>query len=492
MSTDVVVIGSGVGGLTAAVLCAQRGHRVTVLERHTRPGGFLHRFFRQGVGYDTGFHYVGSARPEQLFGRVLRHLGVYDALEWLPLDPDGFDELRFPGESLRVPADLGRWRDRLVARFPDERAGLDAFFDEHRAAVAAYGLYHLDVTTPPEAVLPWEERSLQAVLDTHLRDPKLKSFIGAHAVLYGVPPDEAPFGMHALVTHHFFEGAWALRGGGDKLAGALVRRLRALGGRIVFRESAAHVETEGQRATAVVTESGTRYPADLLFANVHPAALAAMVDPGVFRPAYVNRVEGARPGLAHFGVYLRVRADLSRMGRTNLYSFEDWDLRRMHRPAGPDEIPFFFLSAPGGRESGVRPGTEQVVLGLAMTTWDAWAPWQDARDPAYASRKAATLGRFLEGVRAAFPAWEILHAEASTPLTTARYTGSRFGAVYGHYHSVEQMGRHRFPIRTRLRNVLQVGQVVGFPGICGAAMTAYVAAGEVFGLPSLVEELSRS
>ena len=68
-----VVIGSGAGGLAAAVLLGQRGWKVTVLEQHYRPGGCLHRFFRGGVPFDTGFHYVGSAAPHQSFGRVLRH-----------------------------------------------------------------------------------------------------------------------------------------------------------------------------------------------------------------------------------------------------------------------------------------------------------------------------------------------------------------------------------------------------------------------------------
>ena len=83
-----VVIGSGMGGLVSALLLLKNGWEVDVVEQHYRAGGFLHRFFREGAGYDTGFHYVGSAQRDQLFGRVLSHLGVYDRLRFVPLDPD--------------------------------------------------------------------------------------------------------------------------------------------------------------------------------------------------------------------------------------------------------------------------------------------------------------------------------------------------------------------------------------------------------------------
>lgn len=487
-----VLLGSGMAGLVAANLLAMRGWKVTVLEQHTRAGGFLHRFFRGGIGFDTGFHYVGSVKPGQLFARVLRHVGVYEDLDFVELDPDGFDELRFPGFRVKVPAGAGAWEARLGDLFPEERAGLRAFFADHRAAVAAYGLYHLDLGVPANAILPWEERSLQSVLDAHLRDPRLKAVLGAHAVLYGVPPDEAPFGMHALVTHHFYDGAAVIRGGGDRLAMSLVRRLKERGGRVVFRARATAVEVEGLEARAVVCEDGRRFPADLVFSSLHPAQLADLLPSGSFRPAWVERAKEARPGFAHFGTFLRLRGDLSALSKNNLYSFKDWDLSRMRIPAGPEGLPFYFVSAPGTRAEGGRPGSEQVVLGLAMTEWSDWSGWEAGRDAAYEARKSATLARFVEAVQADLGPVEVVRAEASTPLTTARYTGSRKGAVYGHYHSVDQMGRYRFAARTRVRNLLQIGQCVGFPGICGAAMTAYVAVGEVLGIEPLVEELRRS
>lgn len=487
-----VVIGSGVGGLVSANLLAMDGWQVTVLEQHYRAGGFLHRFFRGGIGFDTGFHYVGSVAPTELLGRVLRHVGVYDDLEWIALDPGGFDRIRFPGFDFDVPAGRENYRDRLVEAFPAERAGVDRYVAAMAQAVRAYGLMHLDLDTPAEAVLPWEERSLVSVLDDCFSDPRIKAVLAGQVALYGVKPAHAPFGLHAVVIDHFLEsGAYTVRGGGDKLALSLVRKLRARGGTLHLRARAASVEVDGRVATSVRTDDGREFPADLVLANIHPANALALFPAGTLRPAYAARVEHAQRGLCHLGFYVQVDGDLGELGNRNLYAFRSWDVGTIEQPARPGHVPFYFLATPGLRDATWRKGSEQVAVGLVQADWEAFAPWEgiSPRPRPYTEYKDALLQSVADEIRRDFPGWRIASAEASTPLTTQHYTLSPRGAIYGHYHSVAQMGRYRFPVRTRVRNFMHVGQCVGFPGICGAAMSAYVTCGEVLGLPRLVDQL---
>lgn len=487
---NAVVIGSGVGGLVAANLLAMRGWTVTVLEQHTRAGGFLHRFFREGAGFDTGFHYVGAARPDQLFGKVLRHIGVYDQLDFRELDPDGFDELRLPGLTVRVPAGAERWRDRLIGLFPQQEEALHRYFRRMADAVGAYGLYKLDPNAEPTAVLPFEEISVSGVMDeVGVDDPQLRTLLASQAILYGVPPDEAPFGMHAIVSDHFSQGAWTIAGGGDRLAKVLVQALRRRGGRIIFRARAQSVEVVDGEATAVITADGTRHAAELVLANIHPAAVAAMMPPGAFRKVYTDRVESARPGLAHFAVYLRVEGDLGAIAGHNVYRLRSWGFNTLATPMSAEAVPFYFLAAPGARETG--GGKKDVVLALGLADWAAWAEHEGVqpRPAEYRAEKDALGAALVRAIQEDFPDWRITLVEASTPVTTREFTLARGGAIYGHYHSVQQMGRYRLPMRTRVRNLIHVGHSVGFPGICGATMTAYLAVGAVVGLDGLVEEL---
>ena len=126
---DAIVVGGGMSGLTTGVILAKEGMRVLVLEQHTRVGGTLQRFFRKGgVQFDVGFHYVGGVEPGQVLERYLSYCGVMDRLKLIPFDQDGFDELRFPGTTFKVPAGYERYRDRLLEAFPAERRGIEAWY----------------------------------------------------------------------------------------------------------------------------------------------------------------------------------------------------------------------------------------------------------------------------------------------------------------------------------------------------------------------------
>ena len=122
---DIVVVGSGMGGLTCALIMAKEGFKVCVLEQHYRPGGCLHRFFRKAVPYDTGFHYLGGIEDGGTLAKYLKFLGVRDKLKWHALDRDGFDVLKFPDYEFRVPAGWPALRKRLHEEFPNERAAID-------------------------------------------------------------------------------------------------------------------------------------------------------------------------------------------------------------------------------------------------------------------------------------------------------------------------------------------------------------------------------
>ena len=125
--------------------------------------------------------------------------------------------------------------------------------------------------------------------------------------------------------------------------------------------------------------------------------------------------------------------------------------------------------------------------------WSEVADWSgpDPRPAAYRDYKDRMLHTAVEALLADFPALRgrIVRAEASTPQTTAHYTRSPNGAMYGHDHAVDQMGRYRPSNRLRLKNVLLVGQGVGFPGILGVTLSAYYAVGYVLGIPTLLAEL---
>lgn len=486
-----VVIGSGMGGLTSAVLLASHGYDVTVLEQHYRPGGYLHRFFREGVPYDTGFHYCGSVEDGQIMNACLKHLGVWDELTFRQLDPHGFDRILFPDYEFRVPQGRENYRARLKEHFPDEAVGIDAFIEAIADACAHYGLYSFTTDPNVDKVLHYEGMTLKSFLDVHINDPRCRAVLAGQSLLYGVPPEDAPFGIHALVLDHFLQGAYSIDGGGDKLAMSMVRRIRALGGRVLLKTRATAIEVEDRAVRGVQTADGVLHPADLVVSNLHPQLNLKLLPQGVFRRGSRRRIEENRVGSAHMGVYLQLDRPAHEIGNANVYRHLSWDVSAAYKGITPESTDFYFATAPGNR----HPKGKHVVLMIQSLPWEQIAHWADTphgeRDPEYLAYKQGLLNRAVETLIGDFPTLKghIVRAEASTALSTEHFTSSPRGAMYGHYHSVAQMGRYRPAQATKVRNLLLVGQGVFMPGVLGTCLSAYYACGYLLGLDNLLEEL---
>ena len=135
MSYDVIVIGSGIGGLTTAGLLARAaGKRVLVLERHTEPGGLTHTFRRDGASCNVGVHYIGQVAPGSQ-GRTYFDYLSGGELEWNRM-PDAYDRFVYPGLDLSVSSDPDRYEHDLVTAFPQEAKAIHRYFKDVRRTTA--------------------------------------------------------------------------------------------------------------------------------------------------------------------------------------------------------------------------------------------------------------------------------------------------------------------------------------------------------------------
>ena len=170
----VVIIGSGLGGLTCGVILAKNGYEVTILEQATQVGGCLQCFTRRGVRFETGMHFIGSADKGQTLDRFAHYLGTSEYVGLSRLDPAGYDVVSLQGEQFRFANGKEAFIDEMAATFPKERENLHRYFSLVEQVANAPSLHSLRHTENDSALnTEYQLRSINEVLD-EVSDDRLR------------------------------------------------------------------------------------------------------------------------------------------------------------------------------------------------------------------------------------------------------------------------------------------------------------------------------
>lgn len=484
---DAIIIGSGMSGLSSAVILAKEGMRVLVLEQHYRAGGYLHRFYRKGGNaFDVGFHYLGGVERHQVLGSYLEYLGVRERVRFLPLDPEGYDDVRLPEGRFVIPAGEERYRERLIAAFPREREGIERYFRDLQKITEGFGFYRVRVRQELHHIDRWMSMPLEPYLASITSDAHLRTVLTAQNPLYGVEPRRTPVGLHALVTDSFMQNPYAIEGGGDALAQATVARVRELGGEVRVNSRVSEIMVGDERTVrGVRTARGEELYAPLVVSCAHPKLTVGLLPEGVLRPGYRRRVLEMEDGPGTLSLFVTTRADLSHYAARNIYNYKTSDINAIYdNHDGKGQ--FVFVTVPTAREGTGKSGLHQVI-GLALFGWRHVRAWEHTttgeRGADYEAFKQKKAEELLSLVTEVVPelAGAVESLEAATPLTNRDYAASVGGAAYGIHHSVEQSGRYGLRPRTRVGGLFLAGQSVLMPGVCGVTISAFHTCSHILG-----------
>jgi C-3',4' desaturase CrtD len=470
---NVVVIGAGIGGLTAGALLLKAGHCVTVLEAHVYPGGCAGTFFHQGFRFDAGATLAGGFAARGPHARLAELLG----LEWpvRPVDPAWVTHL--PDRSITQWADRQRWREERRAAFPHA----EAFWrTQESLAEISWDIASRHFPWPPETARDWAALALalrpatlgalpylfttvQQLAGAAGRDPLFKTFLDAQLLIAAQAiSDEA----HALYGSAALDlprrGVNHVQGGMGALAATLADWIRAHGGQVLYRQRVDRVEVRGRRAVAVQTNKGLRVTGDAVVANLTPWGLAEIL--GEASSLRLRREVAARPPTwGAFTLYLGVEAGrLPRGGPDHQQVVVD--------PAQPlGEANSIFISLSAADDAARAP---QGLRAATLSTHTRIAPWRLLRQSdgaAYQDRKSeytekmlAAAERALPGLRAALKL-----CLPGTPAAFEFFTRRPQGMVGGFPQT--SLFNVRGP-RTGLANVWLVGDSI-FPGQSTAGVT---------------------
>ena len=507
-SFDVIVVGAGLGGLTAAALLCRMGRKVLVLDQHAVAGGNATVFRRSGYEFDIGLHYIGGCHPDGAIPRIMRAAGA-EAPLFEELDPDGFDTLVYPDFIFRVPVGIDRFRDRLLRFFPDEVAGIDRYVkllrlieDMQRATVQRKRL----LRTLPRTLrfARWSNRTFKDFLDSCTKDPWLKAVLAGQHGDYALPPSRASVVVGAGLALHYLQGAYFPRGGGQVLADALAASIEQQGGKILLMARVRQIIAEGGKVLGVELESrhlGRRTvnaPVVISNADIKRTYLELLAA-GTVRRATTDRVRSFEMAPALGMLYLGYARDLraERHPATNYWIYPSYDYESQYAAVRQGRFPsnpFAYVSIASLKDpthTALAPAgiTNMQVMSLAPHQPASWGVTAaEARsghyrdNPAYRREKENFARRLTQTATSVFPdlRQKIVFQEVATPLTHTRYTLSTDGTSYGIAAIPEQFLRKRPGVRTEIEGLYLCGASTRMGhGIGGVTMSGLFAAASV-------------
>ena len=473
--SKVIIIGSGLGGLTCGFILQKNGYDVTVLEQGHQIGGCLQCFSRQGVKFETGMHFIGSAAEGQTMNRLMNFLCLTD-VELSPLDPKGYDTIALAGEIFRFPNGRDAFVEQMSSYFPKEKDNLKHYIDLVARIASASTLNSLTSEERDLAMnTEYQTRSINDVLESLFRDEILRNVLVGNLPLYAAERDKTPFAQHAFIMDFYNQSAFRVVGGSDVIAHSLARSIKEMGGQVLTDKRACRIRCNETQATGVETADECFFPADYVVSTVHPARLLELLDTKLIRPAFRSRLSNIPNTTGCFTLYVKFKENTMPYMNTNFYGYHSsspWDIDRHD-----------FLYMHHCHRDKARFAKSGVVL--SYMKMDEVARWQGTyvghRGADYEAFKHEHAEQLIQDVERHHPGFTaaIDTYYTSTPLTYLDYTGTENGSMYGVAKDIHLGPAGRVPYRTKVPNLFLAGQNVNSHGMMGVLVGTIVTCSEL-------------
>mmetsp|Transcript_18535 Transcript_18535/g.44705 ORF Transcript_18535/g.44705 Transcript_18535/m.44705 type:complete len:638 (-) Transcript_18535:973-2886(-) len=491
-TVDIVIIGSGVGGLATAAILSRFGYKVVVFEQHYTAGGSTHMYTPHGSGggsddgkknntdfeFDVGVHYVGSqldswkSVPRWIFNWLSD-----GKLEWSKC-ADVYDVAynNATGERLEFTGDPKSNRQTLLEKFPhvDPKA-LDLYYLKCRTArLIGYVDFVMKAFPPFVTRLAWigyrqlyERYCLGTTLEVMTSCGLPKDIIGAITYSYGdygTPPSRSPFMMQAFMENHYDGGGFFPKGGSSSIAKTLIAAIQRRGGLVFASAAVERVITQPTRygsnyeavgvtvkginihvKRAVVSDAGFTKTFDIYDGNT------PLVDPvaGAHQLAFVHHKEfqqpSVQPSVAFFYLFVGLDAtdDELKLPGQNIWHTKDWDHdKSLNELFGKDSIeeavdmepPLIFLSNESAKDPdfNIRHPGKSTVCMIAWTDKRWFDKYTDHHGGDYLAIKSKMTDTLLATLYHHFPLTKghVIFSDIGSPLTTNKYLGRVAGEIY--------------------------------------------------------------
>jgi all-trans-retinol 13,14-reductase len=488
-SFDYVILGAGLGGLSAAACLARQGHEVAVLEKHYLPGGCCHTFDYGEYRFCADVHYISQCGSGQTIDQFLNYLGC--TVPFNSLDPDCIDRVITPEVDFNIPLGWETLRSRLLATFPDERAAINRYCDEIRQLhqevhsltqeVHWYDQKWSDWLKLPKYWHLFSKRNwtLQDLYNHVGLSPKLQNLLAGQSGDYALPPNEIALLTHTALVWDYSEGAYYPKHHFKHFVDTIVEAITARGGVVRLSAPVEHIEVCDRQVQHITTTGGDIYHAKQAYiSDLDPKlTVELMHSSDAMSPREHRRLTGYQYSASAFNIYLgldsRFQPERYGIGNWNIWYYPTGDLNREYQKQLQGDLshPWIFLSCPTmkSQEPGMAPPGHHVLEIATVCPYEPFEQLYKTDRTAYKTKKREVYKQIMTSVRDLIPDVDTYARMKvyGTPTTSEYYLGQPQGNIYGAKLIPQQVGLNRLGYTTELPNLFLVGASAGYPSVPG-------------------------
>ncbi|MCC9017835.1 phytoene desaturase family protein [Flavobacterium lipolyticum] len=498
---DVVIVGSGLGGLVSSIILAKEGYSVCVLEKNNQYGGNLQTFVRDKTIFDTGIHYIGGLEKGQNLYKYFNYLGIMEHLNLKKMDDNGFDIISFEDDQNEYPHAQGyaNFTSQLEHFFPEEKTGIEEYCKRIKTICESFPLYNLE----------WEGKydneilglNAKQTIDECTQNEKLKAVLAGSNFLYAGIADKTPFYVHALSVNSYIQSSWRCINGGSQITKQLLKQLKKYGGEFYKYKEVTRFNVENKKVTSVNMKDGTNVSGTYFISNIEPKTTLKMTGEEHFRKSFYSRVQSLEGVISAFSLYIVFKPKTFKYINHNHYHFKKSSEVWTAHNYDDDSWPKGFMASMNTSKK-----QEEWAEGMTFITYmkyDDVIPWADTfnttveendRGESYEEFKSRKATKFLDEIELKFPGIKncIQSVHTSTPLSYRDYIGGHNGNMYGYVKDSNNPMKTLIPSKTKLDNLYLTGQSINMHGVLGVTIGAVVTCSEIVGKEYLVNKINQA
>jgi prolycopene isomerase len=461
---DVIIIGAGIGGLTAGALLAKEGKKVLVVEQEKDPGGFARDFQFGPYIINPALHAIMGCNSSGPYGpgvihTVLNHLGVQDQCEFVPFNP--FYCAQFPDFQMDVPTGREAYLDAHLRHFPDEAEGLRELVDLCSALYREFLSFPVAWRLQDWVLMPFRHpkvfrnsnATVERVVNRYLKNPRLKTI---YPILYpylALPPSQLSFPLWGIMMASYIEeGTYYCKGGFNNFSNALASAISNHGGELVLETRVSQIRLDKGRVKSISLENGQEVFAPQIIANNDPRQLFQdLLESGQIPGSYSRKLNKLKPSLSVLGIYLATDLDIHALGISKVTLVSGWDLEVEFEAAGKGDVGMIAIHVPSVVDPSLAPPGEHIVV-LQACIHNHALDLSSQMSERFSEGLLNQAEKVIPDLR-----HHITFKAAFDETPHMEYPLHQLDTIYGWANSTKQAGPRRLPCRTPIQGLYLAG-----------------------------------